>query len=345
MAWLFRRTGSPFWWIAWTDGGGQRHRESTGIRHLEHKRPAEPALAVQRAIEERLSRAKFGLLAMVQPKPIAEFIADWRLMMTGTAASTVARYGAYLKTLENWCAAQKISLLAEVTYAVAARYVSEGLAERADTTVRCELLLFRRMWMEARKRSYCVFDESPWDIKVKCQERLRRPFSSDELQKLFGSDIPAWLRTVCWIALYTGARAETMRYLHAEHIGLDLGVVNFVRSKTGSYTVPLHPNLVEYLRTLKLSPGPIFPAEWGARGQSVFSNYFIRHLRKLGIKGSFHQFRHTFNSRLMECGVSRTEAMFLMNHKSEGVNAKYTHVEAVKMAPALAKLDYGMKIA
>lgn len=349
MAWLYKRPGSPFWWVAWV-AGGRKSRQSTGIRHEERKRPGESALAIQRNLEERLARARFGLSAMVREKTISSLVTDYMVSVVARPR-TIDRYQQLANNLVRWMEGQKVATVQEVSHELVARYVADGLKERADCTVRQECAFFRRMWVEARKRDFCAFDQNPWDVSIKCEQRARQPYTDDELQAIFAATkLPQWMRVCCWLALYTGARCDTLRGLHTEHIGLDMGVINFHRSKTDPYSVPLHPVLAEYLRSLKLPPGPIMPPE-AVEGNAYFAQLFARCTAPpkekggAGFRGQFHRFRHTFNTRLMECGVPRTAAMFLMNHKSESSNAKYTHVEAIAMAPQLAKLEYGVKIA
>lgn len=343
MAYLYKRSRSPFWWIGYTNGD-RIVRESTGLRHDGKVKPSDAAKQVLHAIEERLARVRYGLAPVIQHRSVREFMAQYQAGLQLSPAS-VRRYLAMTRNLLDWAEGQKLVQLQEIDYSRGAEYVRAALAVRVDTTVRQEITLFRKMWDEARKCSFVSFDENPWRHKIKCERRRKEAYSIEDLAAIFKMPMPAWMRLCCWISLYTGARGDTIRAVRAEHIGLDLGVINFEKSKTGPYSVPLHPELAAYLRGAGLpESGPILPAEVLEKSESYLSCMFTKlsvSKRGCGFRANFHQFRHTFNSRLLECGATRTQTMFLMNHRSEASNEKYTHVDAVVMAPALARLHYG----
>jgi integrase len=79
---------------------------------------------------------------------------------------------------------------------------------------------------------------------------------------------------------------------------------------------------------VNLSPkktGPVFTY----RGRPIkrAQNAFVKARTKAGLEGfRFHDLRHTFASRLVQCGVPLYDVMALMGHKSIAMVQRYAHL-------------------
>ena len=153
--------------------------------------------------------------------------------------------------------------------------------------------------------------------------KARVPFSVDELQKIFTSDVyqdgyvarPSLGDACFWLpllALHSGARLEELAQLGSDSIlkhpefgwyfKIRTEGTRRVKNKNSWRNVPVHPSLLKFgfLEYVKKRTGQLFPAlkgdKYGKVG-TVFSTWFGLHLTTLGITDErkvFHSFRHTF---------------------------------------------------
>jgi integrase len=213
----------------------------------------------------------------------------------------------------------------------------------------------------------------------------RKPFTSEEVQKLIKkAGEPGWYSLIfspkttkprlrlnrChdWPGMvlfgyYVGTRIGDIARLTWENINFERALATFVPSKTKqhikSYTVPLHPRLVTWLKSrysTTAQRGPVFPTLYrttpgGKVGLSLqfvtimeyakIDRILVRPAAK-GIKAQyargFHSLRHTSNSALANADVSQEMRMKIIGHQSQEVNQIYTHHELEKMRTAIEKL-------
>jgi integrase len=263
---------------------------------------------------------------------------------------TLIAYECNARRLCAWCDAQKFNSLSDLDFAKTNQYATEQRAVRSSVGVKMEIALFRRAWEKAKKMKHVAFDENPWSMTFKTSTAEKEPYSDEEIRAIFGLAMPQWLRVFCMVALYTGGRIGSIRLLTWEDLDCDVGVVHFRSSKTGPYSVPMHPVLLRFLQPIR-GQGLIRAGQT----DQVTSSLVVATLRKLSRKpvtkgglgwtAHFHRFRHTFNTALMQSGVSRTVAMHLMNHRSEKVNSVYSHVDVLKFSKELERLTFGAPMA
>jgi integrase len=149
----------------------------------------------------------------------------------------------------------------------------------------------------------------------------RRPYSADDLAKLFSSEAVArraatgrpsdvWLP---WLGLYAGARLNELGQLHVadvrkedgvDYLAIEPGEGKRTKTKSSRRYVPIHPALVArgFLAFVeqqrKAGHVRLFPDLKPSQVRSVttaWSQRWARHARALGIKDSrkvFHSFRH-----------------------------------------------------
>src|SRR5678816_1091609 len=100
-----------------------------------------------------------------------------------------------------------------------------------------------------------------------------------------------------------------------------MNVINFIKSKTGQYSMPLHPELKAYLlpRGRKGLCDPAKAAE--GKDQAYLSGMFTEQvLRQCSFKANFKQFRHTFITRLALAKVDKRHAQLMTNHADEDIH-------------------------
>jgi integrase len=344
MATLYKRDRSPFWWASWLVGT-TRQRESTGVRHNDRKTPCPLAKGVLGKIEERLVRQKHGLTAMLEPIGVREFYEAYLRGFSKHPQSTQDKYHALTNQFLKWAEANKVRSTADLSAANTTAYVRYRELTLTGKSVRDERNYHKAAALEAKRLGHLAFEINPWDIDVKVEKADKTPFAAAQITAMLALNEPAWLPAAVRFGLYTGARLDSVFNLQWEFISFEFNVINFDRSKTGAYSMPLHPALKAWLETKRQTTGPVFPGLRKAEHDDVrFARYmsklFIDKMTQSGIGGTFHMFRHTLATRLAEDGVDKRVTMELLNHEDENVHRAYTHVDAQKLLPHLAKVSF-----
>lgn len=99
--------------------------------------------------------------------------------------------------------------------------------------------------------------------------------------------------------------------------------------------IPMTPDLREHLKTLKRTSSYVLEPRHTAE---VYSTYYRRILRKLGLKGSLHILRHSFASHLTQNGVRPEERRDLLGHRSIQTGEIYSHLAPYALESAMSKL-------
>jgi integrase len=176
----------------------------------------------------------------------------------------------------------------------------------------------------------------------------RKAFTKDEITAILAAAEPEW-RTACLFGLYYGMRiGDATRRRYEEIEG---GVLRFLPEKKSRKGVVVAVPLVGELTGLS-GKGPITPS-LAKLSASVASRQFSALLDLAGIdrqktkrKGAgrgitdktFHSWRHTTNSMLVDAGVDQRVRQLICDHDSVKVSNNYTHASIETMAKALAPL-------
>ena len=175
----------------------------------------------------------------------------------------------------------------------------------------------------------------------------RKPFSPEDINAILAAADDEW-RIACLFGLYYGMRIGDAITRRLDEI--DNGVLRFIpqkKSRTGKVVaVPL----VGELATLR-GRGQITPA-LAKLSVSVASRHFSRILDDAGISRSktkkkgegrgitdktFHSFRHTINSLMVDAGIDQRVRQLVCDHDSTRVSNNYTHASIDTMADAIRR--------
>jgi integrase len=200
----------------------------------------------------------------------------------------------------------------------------------------------------------------------------RKPFIMDEVRALVKASPSKEWKGLILVAAFTGLRLSDAARLSWEKVDIKAGRIALIPAKTGKKTkreilVPIQDDLWEYLKGVHrddVSPeAPILPmlSKKDVKGASGLSNTFTGIImansgvsrgkasrvvnegepkgkgRKIFERG-FHSFRHTFNSWLLNAGVSEEDRMALTGHSTRQANQIYSHFEEKKLRKAIGKL-------
>lgn len=187
-------------------------------------------------------------------------------------------------------------------------------------------------------------------MQVKLRKNVKDavdPFDSDELQKIFSTDVFTknkrakdyyyWLPL---LGLYTGARINEICQLYVDDIGKDGGIFFIdinentsdkqLKNDSSKRRVPLHNKLIklgfiDYVVGLKnRGINRIFPELTHQRDGygTVASKWFARYRKKLGIEGRnkvFHSLRHNVATALKQNNIDYMKAGAILGHYNNSI--------------------------
>ena len=176
----------------------------------------------------------------------------------------------------------------------------------------------------------------------------RKPFSQADIAAILAAADDEW-RVACLFGLFYGMRLGDA--IHRSYEEIESGVFRFMPEKKSRRGKVVAVPLVGELKKLK-GRGKITPT-LDAMSITVASRHFSRLLDEAGIervktkkKGegrgitdkTFHSWRHTTNSMLVDAGVDQRVRQLICDHDSTKVSNNYTHVSIDTMSKALNPL-------
>jgi len=175
----------------------------------------------------------------------------------------------------------------------------------------------------------------------------RKAFSPEEIAAILRVADEEW-RVACLLGLYYGMRLGDAT--HRRHEEIKNGVLDFVPEKKSRKARMVSVPMVGELADLR-GKGLITP-RLAKLSPSVASRQFIRLLDDAGIarsvtakkgKGrgmsdkSFHSWRHTINSLMLDAGVDQRVRQLVCDHDSTKISNSYTHASIQTMADAIRR--------
>ncbi|MFV7785602.1 tyrosine-type recombinase/integrase [Shewanella marisflavi] len=173
-------------------------------------------------------------------------------------------------------------------------------------------------------------------------------FSDVQIKKIKKNAVKleGWKKWTILLAIYTGARRADIIGLTCDSLKVDDDTGRYYlwidSGKTDAATrpIPIHQNLIDlgFIRFIEGVEGSLFPEI------SHHHNLLTYHARALmdsveipskdekGQRYTLHSFRHTFITKVQECGVTTSLFQSVVGHeKSElGISNRYTHDFKVK---------------
>lgn len=174
----------------------------------------------------------------------------------------------------------------------------------------------------------------------------REPFTDAEIGRLKQVADGEWL-TLIMLAAHTGQRLGDCLNMRSAHFNWGEGTITVTQQKTGSkLTIPVVEPLLTYLRTFHTEePGGLYCPKLNNLGVKSVSKDF-RHIVDRALidynevdgrrSKTFHSFRTTMATRLMEKGVDKRVAMAITGHRDEATHDDYSKVSIEQMREALA---------
>ena len=157
----------------------------------------------------------------------------------------------------------------------------------------------------------------------------RELFTSDEITDLW-SNLDKWYCRVALILLYSGMRTKELRTITPDQIDLDAKMIRLTKAKNDASvrSIPIHDAVFSILSDFKNKP-------------IQFShNGFNKALCRLG-GHTAHDTRHTFTSRMRECGAELLPLKLILGHTPDNITERvYTHISEDELLRTINLLDY-----
>ena len=259
----------------------------------------------------------------------------------------------------------EINLLSEVTDEIAGQYLSlywnTGVSGKTYNGRLDTLRVVFRLFLKNDN----PFQEFP---RRSVQQEQRNAFTLEELARiwrLLDDDSyhmlhKAEMRLLCLLALNTGARCGDLCQLKWDGIDLSMKTIRFTPSKTKKSSkvklaIPMNTTVLEALRQWEQTSDYVLPnvADRYCRNPDGIYSDTVKLLEAAGIQTkaepesrrkrrvvqySFHSFRHTCASLMVDQGVSQTTVARLLGHSSLQTTNRYVHVADAKKQNAVQLL-------
>jgi len=335
---LFRRRGSPFWWIRYADPNGRIVRVSTGTTE---KTLAKKVLAKKKTLVvegKHLDKKKV-------PKTTFYQLCDQYWELEGQHK----RMKGLSHMLEIWKKAFSNTPVRELNQQKVERFLVDKMTDRkwSSATRNRHLTMLKAMFNKGLGWGLVVDNPAIGIKKLRENGARTRFLDQSEINCLLGSasgDFYAILVT----ALHSGMRRGEILKLRWSDIDLKNQIITVQESKSGQKRmIPMDTTLHNTLSDLpsRFQKGYVFPSPVNP-GKQRFD--VLRQWRKV-IKISeidsvrFHDLRHTFASHLIMNGVDIKTVQELLGHSSLTMTMRYTHLAPDHRTRAIKILDTALQ--
>lgn len=159
----------------------------------------------------------------------------------------------------------------------------------------------------------------------------KTPFTPEEVRKVWDNQQLPYADSIAFF-LYTGFRISEFLKIKVVDVDMESDIPTITggtKTEAGkNRVIPIHSRILPIVqsRIEQSESGYLF--EWHGRRitQTQYRLIWTELMRKLGMKHTPHETRHTFRSRLDSAGANKVCIDRLMGHKSKGTGERvYTH--------------------
>jgi len=194
-----------------------------------------------------------------------------------------------------------------------------------------------------------LWHANPMDgvARVRRPRHLPRPFSNDEMARLFALDLEPVERVMRGMLFLTGLRVTPLCKLKVGDVSYDPPTIRAWVKGAKTQVIQMHPALKDLLYSYTLAHSDLrgqSPLLAQPNGRPYHRKTIERITAEWGVRAQVpaclpHRFRHSFATRLLEAGVDIRLIKEAMGHEDISSTAIYTQVTDAKLAAAIGKLD------
>ena len=369
---LYKKPGSGYWWMNIYRGPGvKRIKRSTGTKDEAEARIIEQGF--KRVNRGETTREKMVSLldSIVGSEEAGMPLADVGPFYKSAIQNEKRKLGA--KTLQTrvnlagrlavWARENTRARMADdVTVAVAWQF-NEWIAKTTDVTNKTRNAYMSELgtvWAMLMKRGKAR--ENPWSVprvqRDRDQEQTGRAWTPEEEQRIFDTARKVgheWFE-MCVIARYTGLRLTDVKGLKWSQVDIENRRIVVKPAKTARHGIevglPMHPKLAAILaeRNSSAKAGEMYVlperARHNGKKYSGDDMAFSGILKLANVtddgggryKLSFHNWRHTFTTRLSEAGIDKDTRMALGGWTVDETERIYNH-DWTSLKDAIDKME------
>lgn len=334
MACLYKRSGSPYWWLKPKRGKPRSTRMRHAIAHETQKAQdiLETELRKERQQFQEPERWEFWA-----PQYIAERYEE--------SPKSLERYNLRWKSIRNFFRRHKIDYPRQLTFNSLTQYVAwrragdkefgvwPGSKNTAIGDVKFLGLLMRR----AIQLGFATTNPCEGLGLKKVKPEPKREVSDKDIKTIWTelANEPEWMRVCFQICLHTGCRLREST-VPLDCVDVQRRFIHFPHAKGDKpFTVPLRDELLPLFKRLQEER----PGMAACDLPHMPSKEWWRFFKRLGMPYSIHCLRVTFISRLARAGVPASEAMRLVNHASLEIHRIYQRFQPEDLRASLQKLS------
>lgn len=193
----------------------------------------------------------------------------------------------------------------------------------------------KRVYNHAIMNEYVENDISQYLTAHSKETQIEREvFTHDEIMELWEYRKQGfWWANVTLILIFTGMRTKELRTMPKESLDVKNAWfdIPFGKNKTSVRGIPLHKDILPVISEYYDKGGNLYNYSHAALNKAL--NAFHGHRA--------HDCRHTFTTRMRECGVDHVTIQRLVGHKPSDITyATYTHISPEELKSAIEKLVY-----
>ena len=206
-------------------------------------------------------------------------------------------------------------------------------------------ILFNQLYAYAMKNDIVTKDYSKYvDIGKNTEESTRKPFTSEEIKRLW--DLISennWIDTIL-IMIYTGFRIGELLEIKNSDIDLKNKIIKGgLKTEAGKdRLVPIHSKILKLVENRMNTKNEYLIVNFKGK-QMKYDNYYKEKFKpimeELGMNHKPHDTRHTFATLLSNADANKTSVKKLIGHNSYTTTEKfYTHKDIEELRKAVEKI-------
>ena len=206
--------------------------------------------------------------------------------------------------------------------------------DSCDTTQQVEIkTVCHKVFDYAMRMEIVERDPSKYLKSNTVTHRKREILTCEQVQNL--EPIEEWWSKIVLMLLYSGMRTKELKELKPEWIDIDNACIDIQKAKNCSSLrqIPIHAHVL-----------PLF-CDYKQAGSNLYgyTHDGLNKALKAFCGHTAHDCRHTFTSRLRECGCDPLVLQLLLGHTPQSITERvYTHVSLAELSESINKLDYSV---
>lgn len=213
-------------------------------------------------------------------------------------------------------------------------YMMQKCVDSCFTTQQHEIVtVCHKVFDFAMERDYVVKDTSK-SLKNNTVSTtiVRNVFTSEEIK--FIEECDTWYKVFLACMVYSGMRAEELRTLAPQDIDFDEMTIDIrkAKNKTSIRKIPIHSHAEPFFRQYK-EERDSYPKTQNGLNKAIRNNFNIEH--------HGHDARHTFATRMRECGCDPLVLQVILGHRVQSITERvYTHLKMDELRSNIELLHY-----